>query len=550
MRFCSPELGGEVVLVSSARLIIASVLLILSVVTSAPAQTTPEKTANANITGKVTLKNKGIAGVIVVAEEQNSENYKNRPRYRATTDQTGTYRITNIPPGTYTITPAAPSLAFDKEITNDSIVVTEGETLEDINFSMVPGGVITGKVTDADGRPLIDGYISLMPTDENIINVRNTDNIRTDDRGIYRAYGLREGKYRVSVGQSGFLPGGTIPSYSETYYPSVTDVEKATAIEVTQGNETTNIDIVLGRPLPTFKVRGRVLDAETGRPLPNIKYGVHRSHGDTGGASSVGRNVTNANGEFLFENVQPGKYSVFIVPEESGVRADSISFEVVDHDIADLVIRAGKSASLSGVVVFEGVGEIKPNSLMINAWAQSQERQFTGSMPQTVNPDGSFRITGLRKGFMRFTFISREMNDTRRLALLRVERDGALLPGGVSVNDGEQVTGLRLVVKYLTGAIHGQIRVENDEPLPVSRISVWINQIDPARQDPNYFTSGSSPQLDSRKRFVVEHLAAGTYEVKVAVFEPGRMDTTRVYKQEVAVMDNAVSDVTITIKKP
>jgi protocatechuate 3,4-dioxygenase beta subunit len=537
-------------MVSSARLIIASVLLILCAVASASPQTTPEKTTNGNITGKVTLKNKGVAGVMVVAEERDSENYRTRPRYRGTTDQTGSYRITNIPPGTYTITPAAPSLAFDKEITSNAIVVSEGETIEDVDFSMVPGGVITGKVTDADGRPLIDAYISLMPVDAVVINVRNTDNIRTDDRGIYRAYGLREGKYKVSVGQTGFLPGNAIASYSETYYPSVTDAEKATVIEVTEGSEITNIDIVLGRALPTFKVRGRILDAETGKPIPNVKYGVYRSHGDSGGASSVGRNVTNVNGEFMFDNVQPGKYSVFIVPEESGVRADSVSFEVLDHDIADLVIRAGKSASLSGVVVFEGVGEIKPNSLMINAWAQSPQRQFTGNMPQAVNPDGSFRITGLRKGFMRFTFHSREMNDTRQLALLRVERDGAVQPQGVFIDDGEQVTGVRLVVKYLTGAIHGQIRIENDEPLPVSRISVWINFTDPARQGPSYFTSGSSPQLDSRKRFVVEHLAPGTYEVNVAVFEPGRMDTTRVYKQEVAVMDNAVSDVTITIKKP
>ena len=58
----------------------------------------------------------------------------------------------------------------------------------------------------------------------------------------------------------------------------------------------------------------------------------------------------------------------------------------------------------------------------------------------------------------------------------------------------------------------------------------------------------SSPQLDSRKRFVVEGLAAGTYEVNVGVFEPNRQDSNRVLKQQVTVSDNAVSEVTITIK--
>jgi protocatechuate 3,4-dioxygenase beta subunit len=537
-------------MVPSARLVIASVLLILSAVASSPAQTTPEKTANGNITGMVTLKNKGVAGVVVFAEEQNSHMWRSGSRYRATTDQTGNYRITNIPPGTYAILPAAPSLAFEKELTSNSFVLSEGETLEDINFSMVPGGVITGKVTDADGKPLIEASISLTQIDETAISVRETDSIRTDDRGIYRAYGLREGKYRVYVDQSGFLPGEVKPTYPQTYYPSVTDIAKATVIEVSEGSETRNIDIVIGRALPTFKVRGRILDAETGKPLPNVKYGVYRSYGERGGSSSVGQNITNVNGEFRFENVLPGTYSVFVVPEDSGVRADSVSFEVVDHDITDLVIKAGKAASLSGVVVFEGGEEIKPNSLMINAWAQSNGQQFTGSMPHTINPDGSFRISGLRKGFARFSLNSREPNDRRQLAILRVERDGVVQPQDLFIKDGEQITGLQLVVKYLTGAIHGQIKIEGDEPLPVSRISVWINFIDPAREGPSYFTSGSSPQLDSRKRFVVESLAAGTYEVNVAIFDPGRVDTTRIHKQQVTVSDNAVSEVTITIKKP
>ena len=151
--------------------------------------------------------------------------------------------------------------------------------------------------------------MSLMPIDATVISVRETGSIRTDDRGIYRAYGLRQGKYKVYVAQSGFLPGDIPTSYRQTYYPSVTDESKASVVEVSEGSETTNIDIVLGRALPTFKIRGRVLDAETGKPLPKIKYGVYRSHGEYGGSSSIGQNITNVNGEFRFDNVAPGKYA-------------------------------------------------------------------------------------------------------------------------------------------------------------------------------------------------------------------------------------------------
>src|SRR6185295_6401747 len=144
-----------------------------------------------------------------------------------------------------------------------------------------------------------------------------------------------------------------------TFYPSVTDDAKASLIEVTESSETTNIDIVVGRPITTFKVSGRFLDAETGKPLVHIRYGVYQGT-DHGGSSRVGQDYTNANGEFRLDNVLPGKYTLFIVPEDSGVRGDNVSFEVVDRDVTDLAIKAGKAATVAGVVIFESGEESKP----------------------------------------------------------------------------------------------------------------------------------------------------------------------------------------------
>jgi hypothetical protein len=47
---------------------------------------------------------------------------------------------------------------------------------------------------------------------------------------------------------------------------------------------------------------------------------------------------------------------------------------------------------------------------------------------------------------------------------------------------------------------------------------------------------------------VVQGLAAGTYQLNVAVYDPGRYETNRIYKQQVTVNDNTVSEVTVTIK--
>lgn len=533
-----------------SRVIRISARTIAFVLVMAGAVAAQERIATASVNGKVTVKNKGVAGVVVFAEEQNPRVWT-RSNYRATTDQIGNYRITNLPAATYVIKPMAPSFALEDEVTSNSVAISEGENVENMNFSMVPGGVITGKVTDADGKPLIEQYVMVYPIDATVTDGRWDGNLHTDDRGIYRAFGLRPGKYKVSVGQNESLPGGPRPTYRRTFYPSVTDMAKATVIEVTAGSEATNIDIVVGRPVSTFRVSGRILDAETGKPLSGINYGIYQGR-ENGGSSMVGRNFSNANGEFKIENVLPGNYVVFIVPGEGGgVRGDSTSVEVVDHDVDNVVIKAGKASSLSGVVVLEGAegsaAKIKPNDLFINAWAENTERFFGGNSALAVNPDGSFRIGGLQKGRIRFGFQSRSLNDRRPVELKRVERDGVELSSGLTLKDGEQVTGLRLIVKYLTGAIHGKIEIEGDESVPNSRLSIWLEPLDPRTWYQS--TSGPpSPQLDSRKRFVVQGLSAGTYEVNVAVYDPGRYETSRIYKQQVTVNDNMVSEVTVTIK--
>jgi hypothetical protein len=56
--------------------------------------------------------------------------------------------------------------------------------------------------------------------------------------------------------------------YKETFFPSVTDAAKATIVAVTEGSVMNDVDIVLGRAVATFRVAGRVIDGETGRPIP------------------------------------------------------------------------------------------------------------------------------------------------------------------------------------------------------------------------------------------------------------------------------------------
>ena len=129
-----------------------------------------------------------------------SDQYRSnfRPtRFRSTTDQDGKYRITNVTPGTYEVIPASPAYVATEG--RKSLIVGKNETVENIDIALERGGVITGKVTDADGHPVIEETVYVAATKAQRLPYFRE--VRTDDRGIYRAYGVPPGGYKVSAGR-------------------------------------------------------------------------------------------------------------------------------------------------------------------------------------------------------------------------------------------------------------------------------------------------------------------------------------------------------------
>ena len=537
----------------SSRQAITSILFSLAVAVCAHAQSA-SKEQTASISGKVTLKNKGVAGIVVVAMLNNySGGSAGRPRLRATTDDEGNYRISDVPAGDYLAYPLAPALAIDKADATPLLTIAAGQSIRDVNFAMVRGGVITGRITNADGQPVVEESVSVVAADpSSYYPTYSFRGVHTDDRGIYRAFGLRPGKYRVSVGQSKGLPGYVHQATRQTFYPSVTEIDKATVIEVTEGSEAIDINIVTAGLNPSFTVSGRIIDS-AGAPVAQAILGIQQRDGNTT-MSSTGGTATNSKGEFKMQNVLPGKYTLFFAPpQNSDLRADPIEFEVIDTDLTGLEFKTKSGASLSGMVVVEGPYEKSLAALFkglrVYVMFDNPKSDYAGeSRSVEVGPDGSFTIVGLGSGNAQLDFVHSDESDARKFEILHLEHNGVLLPSGISIKEGEQVTGVRMVVKHLklTGAIRGLVKIENGELPPDARIVVWLSHADPSRAPR---MSLPSPHVDSRGHFLLERLAAGTYDVRAAVVEPGGRGPGQMSpKQMVVVADNIVSDVTVTIK--
>src|SRR5687768_7180637 len=236
-------------------LLLTSTLLLLVLYSFGGSAQTPSKAPTASISGRVTIDGKGVAGITVAATTSSSP-LDNRTVAKTTTDDDGKYQLTGFAAGQFTIMPLAKAFVVGTsgayKHPGQSITVAEGETITKIDFVLVRGGVITGRITDTDGRPVIGERVNVVAKDATNTGGPGTmfdgPRNRTDDRGIYRVYGLSPGNYKVSIGQSPTAGNVAIMGmgggqYTKTFYPGVAEEAKATILEKKKGTKASKIDM-------------------------------------------------------------------------------------------------------------------------------------------------------------------------------------------------------------------------------------------------------------------------------------------------------------------
>ncbi|MBA3440313.1 MAG: carboxypeptidase regulatory-like domain-containing protein, partial [Pyrinomonadaceae bacterium] len=487
----------------------------------------PKPQATGSITGRVVLGGKAAAGTVVqlLSAERDFYDPQRKPAAKATTDAEGGFRLSNVPAGRYNVMAVAPAHVPPNESepwrAGKFVTIDEGETIENVDIRLVRGGVITGRVTDADDQPVMGEHVTLTRVDKQGQQqpfYSNRGPAEIDDRGVYRVYGLPPGRYTVSVGEAkgkGTMKWGEGRGYyARTFYPNETDEAKATVIEVTPGSEAKDIDIKLGRASRTFQASGRIISSDSNQPVPNHMIGVSAVQGEGQQAAHVISGFpTDAKGEFHIPHLMPGRYHVFADSRgESDSYSEPVTFEIADRDVAGLEVELRRGLSLSGVVVVEGADNASIASKLEHLrLAVSLELEVPSHGSTKVAADGSFRFGGLRPGKARVYLAFPRL---KNFTLTRIERDGAEQQGVIEMAPGKDVTGVRVHIAYATGVVRGQVKFEGGTLPEGAMLHVGARGTGDSGGDGNMH-AGS--EVDARGRFIIEGLPSGTYELTLNV---------------------------------
>ncbi|MGH9936082.1 MAG: MSCRAMM family protein [Blastocatellia bacterium] len=232
------------------------------------------------------------------------------------TDGDGNFKFTGLAPRVYSV-----SGTYAKGYVPRPVPVNERQDRaycrvgDNVMITMIKGGAITGKVTNATGEQLIGVQVNaamVRDTEGNPVRGGSSGYPRfTDDRGVYRIYGLSPGTYVVFT--RNIMVNTAFPSPYDldatTYHPSGPR-ETAAEVTVTSGGETGGIDIRY-RGDPGHVISGTV----TGAGEPSSPYGgisvtlTNAAAGVVLGSSNVVRSGDGAAG-FAIYGVTDGEYDI------------------------------------------------------------------------------------------------------------------------------------------------------------------------------------------------------------------------------------------------
>ena len=362
------------------------------------------------------------------------------PSRVATTDDEGRFVFRDLPEGRFSLSASKPPFvdaaygATRQGRSGAPIALTAGQHVTGVSIRMIRGAVIEGTVRDEFGRPAERAQVVIVqrrPGDGalQLVLASGTPLQSTDDRGMYRFYGLPPGDYiigasnRSAAGQDlrgandaemqwaaaalkspGPLATPPAPSQSlgsaPVYFPGVSDPADASPITVAAGEERTGADFTTMR-VPTARVTGRVVGPDGG-PARSVQMNVVPETRMVPILSEPMFARPLPDGSFSLSGVPPGRY--VIAARASSIAGGAVDlyalhiFEVNGRDVTDATVMLERGVQVRGRVVFEASTATPPkdvSTVTVRLNPSGTANVAVGTTPANAAPDSTFVMPGV-----------------------------------------------------------------------------------------------------------------------------------------------------------
>jgi hypothetical protein len=380
----------------------------------------------------------------------------------AISDDRGAFYFVNLAPGTYDVTASKAGYvttalgARKPGQPGRRLAVAAGQRVSDLQLTLVRGAVVSGVLRDPSGGPAPNVNVTVIPATDGTglgqYGSATSGSILTDDRGVYRAYGLAPGTYIVAATprmpgpgsaarfasrlsgptidsvirelqqrESGRATGAPPPAppasgqpmtYAPVFYPGTPFIQDAERVRLAAGEVREGLDFALDF-FAGVRLAGRIVMADASQ-LPRVNLTLTTVGPSLPSPSSLNAGLKQgADGSFEFVNVTPGRYvltasataggvptnvggSVIVVSRALWGRSEVV---VNGSDVAGVTLTMRPAFTISGRVIFER-GTVKPpadfTTIGVGLLQADGGGVSVSGLPRTslapVRTDGTFRI--------------------------------------------------------------------------------------------------------------------------------------------------------------
>jgi len=445
------------------------------------------------------------------------------------TDAEGRFQLTGLAPAAYRLRAFAPGYV--------TAAPAEGSTPDyyrpgdSASLRLIKGGVITGVVTDQAGVPLAAVRVHVTRVPGAGGREMSGRDASTDDRGIYRVYGLEAGAYLVSVsgGSNLFNSNPSLKADEQpTFYPS-SPRAAATKVVVVAGQEVVGINIQRCE-LRGFTVSGLV-EGVGGASSKGV--GVALLDAATGEALETAT-LTGGERAFSFYNVPDGEYE--LVARAGAADESSVSsprrVTLKGRDLSGVVLALRKTVVLAGRVVKPSPQPVQSatckdgRSVRLREVVLSLRREEASGEGAAARPggphaseaapdaDGAFTFGGLQPGRYALgldlpgrTFVRSISADPSAPSNKPAVQASGL---SLTLTDGAGAQRLTVVLGEGAAELRGRVRAGEGARLPAALLVYLVPAAPDSADDPLRFALASTGDEGA---FAFEHVAPGSYRL-------------------------------------